>query len=428
MMVDGRNMLDSSRDRGVVRILHLADVHLDTAFAARDELLRQRLREATRQALEAAVEAALQRSADAVLIAGDLFDSQRLSLTTERFLARVLKRLEAAGIPVFYATGNHDPGQGPILRDKMAWPGNVTVFADPQPRTVPLNNPQGRQIAWITGAGHLQEHEERNLARTFPRPRTDLPHLAVLHSQVSSSAGHAEHERYAPCSELDLQRSGYAYWALGHVHQRQRISERVPAWYPGNIQGRHPGEHGLKGCLWAEIGPHGPERLEFIPLGPLVWHWLEMSCPQNVVSLDRMVAALAEEVRSRVSLDGGRDHLIRLDLKGQSPRGADLGHKDTLDELTEVLQAELGVHWLEVRSRGLVQPVDLEAFQGSATTLGEALTIVEELRQDPDRIESFPDLTLAGPDRAEDRAAYVREVLQGMEEELAAWVVSRTKA
>lgn len=411
----------------VARILHLADVHLDTVFLARDENLRHKLRQGTRQAFETAMDVALDRDVHGVLIAGDLFDNQRLSLATERFLVLSLKRLEAAGIPVCYATGNHDPGQAGTRRENLAWPENVTVFHDPRPVTVPLLDKQGRQTAWLTGAGHGRQREGRNLAQAFPRARTDLPHVAMLHTQVLSCAASQEYDCYAPCSELDLECSGFAYWALGHVHQRQRASRRVPAWYPGNIQGRNPKEQGLKGCLYVEVGPQGPEKVDFIPLAPLIWHWLELDCPQEPTSLDSLVASLVEEVRSRTCLDDGRDHLIRLDLKGQSPLAADIAREDNLQELSETLQAELGVLWLEARPRGLVQPVDVESFHGSATVLGEALTIVDELRQDPERIRDLGGLALSGGPEAEDRQAYVRKLLQGMDGELAAWVLNRTK-
>jgi DNA repair exonuclease SbcCD nuclease subunit len=412
-----------------VKILHLADVHLDTAFAGRDEDLRRKLRAGVRQAFERAADTALERDVDAVLIAGDLFDSQRLSFATERVLLAALGRLEAASIPVFYATGNHDPGLAATRRLNLAWPQNTTVFSEPSPRTVPIHDRQGSQVAWLTAAGHQGQGEERNLARTFPRAREDLPHVAMLHAQVLSSTGGDAHERYAPCSELDLERPGFTYWALGHVHHRQRVSDRVQAWYPGNLQGRHPGEQGEKGCLYVELGPHGLEELEFIPLAPLVWHSLELDCPREGVSLEQLVSSLSADVRSRTALDGGRDHLVRLDLSGQSPLAAEISREDSLEDLCEGLKQELGALWVDVRPRGLVQPVDLEAYQGSATVLGEALDLLKELEQDPERVgRVLGGLELAGQGPGVDRTAYLRELIKGLDEAMASWMLNQTKS
>jgi len=93
-----------------MRFLHIADVHLDTSFAGRSEEVRARLREASRQAFRNAVDLAIREDVHALLIAGDLFDGDRLSFQTERFLLEQVGRLNDQGISVVYATGNHDPG------------------------------------------------------------------------------------------------------------------------------------------------------------------------------------------------------------------------------------------------------------------------------------------------------------------------------
>lgn len=56
-------------------------------------------------------------------------------------------------------------------------------------------------------------------------------------------------DHYAPFSVSALLSKHYDYWALGHIHQRQVLNEQPPVVYPGNIQGRHAGEAGAKGCL-----------------------------------------------------------------------------------------------------------------------------------------------------------------------------------
>ncbi len=94
-----------------MRFIHAADLHLDTAFVARSEEVRTRLRQASRDALRRLVDLALSEEVDAVLLAGDLFDGDRISFQTERLLAAEVSRLAEASIPVVYATGNHDPGQ-----------------------------------------------------------------------------------------------------------------------------------------------------------------------------------------------------------------------------------------------------------------------------------------------------------------------------
>ena len=92
--------------------------------------MRHRLREASRLAFQRLVDLAISERVDAVLIAGDLFDDERLSFQTERFLLEQLNRLDQEGIPVIYATGNHDPGRAGLRSADLPWPGNVTVARD----------------------------------------------------------------------------------------------------------------------------------------------------------------------------------------------------------------------------------------------------------------------------------------------------------
>ena len=40
---------------------------------------------------------------------------------------------------------------------------------------------------------------------------------------------------------------GYDYWALGHIHQRERLCDEQHIYFAGNLQGRHIREAGAKG-------------------------------------------------------------------------------------------------------------------------------------------------------------------------------------
>ena len=71
------------------KLLHLADLHLDRAFAATGchaELARRR-RTGLRDALRLAGETALTQGCGAVTIGGDLYEHERAGVDTARFLA-----------------------------------------------------------------------------------------------------------------------------------------------------------------------------------------------------------------------------------------------------------------------------------------------------------------------------------------------------
>ncbi|MDC7991726.1 DNA repair exonuclease, partial [Staphylococcus aureus] len=71
-------------------------------------------------------------------------------------------------------------------------------------------------------------------------------------------------ERYTEFILEDLNSKLYHYWALGHIHERQQLSDMPVINYSGNIQGRHFNEQGEKGCLLIE-GDHLKLKTKFYP-------------------------------------------------------------------------------------------------------------------------------------------------------------------
>jgi DNA repair exonuclease SbcCD nuclease subunit len=408
----------------LLRVLHIADAHLDTPFCGREESLRHRLRDATRDAFAAAAGLAIDREVHALLIAGDLFDDNRLSFTTERFLLDQMARLAAAGIPVFYATGNHDPGRANYRAHRLAWPQNVRLFRSSSPETIPIAD-----AGWLTAAGHSTPRESDNFAAKFPAARNDLPHVAMLHTQVTSARDADRHDRYAPSTRDDLAAGAFDYWALGHVHARQRVFDDLPAWYPGNLQGRNPRETEPKGALVVEIEKGREPHPEFVPLAPIVWDTITIDCPRDAATLDELTRALHAAASERLDLGDGREHFVRLDVAGESPLARELRDGANIDALGEDLCDALGVAWLEVRPRGIVRPVDLAAWQGGPTALGEALAMIDQARTDDALIDGIcPDALAATPgDEADARRTYLRGLLDGAEGEVASLLVPETE-
>jgi len=406
---------------GPVRILHLADCHLDTPFYGRDEGMRRRLRDACREAFQAGVDLAVERQAHAVLIAGDLFDNDLLSFPTERLLLDCCRQLDEAGIALFYGPGNHDPGRAGYRARDIEWPPNVHMFSSSTPETVDIQDSGGQTIARLTGAGHMTQREQQNLAAHFPAADGHLPHVGLLHTQVTGARSADRHERYAPCTEDDLRRVGYDYWALGHIHLRQRVSEEVPAWYAGNTQGRNPRETGPKGALWVEVERGVPAEPDFVSLAPVIWHSEELPCPPDAAGLQTLTSKLVKAVRERVDIEDGREHFVRVDLTGQSPLAGEIAQPENLDTLTRELQEALGAGWLEVRPVDVTRPVDLEEYRGGQTVLATTMDLIERAASDDELIgELCPGDLAANPD---DAHAYLRGLLDGLDREAAARLV-----
>jgi exonuclease SbcD len=405
-----------------LQILHLADVHLDTPFYGREESLRRKLRDACRGAFRAAVDLAIERHVHAFLIAGDLFDNDLLSFTTERFLLTELTRLKEAGIPVFYATGNHDPGRANYRAQQIEWPENVHLFTSTQPETVAITNRDGERVGWLTAAGHTSRNEAINIAARYESARKDLPHVAMLHTQIVSARGAEHHERYAPATREDLAVRGFDYWALGHVHVQQHVFEDLPIWYSGNLQGRNPKETGPKGILSAQVHKDGLVEPEFIPLAPVVWDCLNVPCPPQVLTLDSLSDELARWIQEHLQLDDGREHLLRVDLTGESAMARELAEPDNLAELGDIVQEKVGLEWMEIRPRSLTRPIEVKKYRGSPTVLGEVLELLGRMETDDELLKQIGSQELANKD-PENRISYLRSLLAGLENEAVSLLV-----
>ena len=90
----------------LMRLLHLADVHLDRPFVGLPiDDARARRRE-LRATFERCLALARERGADLITVGGDLWEHEHVTPDTLRW---VRDRLVATGLPVVLVAGNHDP-------------------------------------------------------------------------------------------------------------------------------------------------------------------------------------------------------------------------------------------------------------------------------------------------------------------------------
>ena len=401
-----------------MRFIHAADIHLDTSFSSRSDAVRARLREASRLAFQRLIDLALTEAVDVVLLSGDLFDDGRLSFQTERFLLEQLHRLEQAGVPVVYATGNHDPGREGRRSADLAWPDNVTVAARREPVRITLESSDGEALGVVTAAGHETAAETADLSETFPTPEGRLPEVAVLHTQVVDSPGAAAHARYAPSHLEALKSTGFDYWGLGHVHKRSCLCEHPGIHYPGNLQGRTHGERGAKGCLLVELSPGAPPIVEFKELAPIRWEDLEVCDPTDAVTLDALVRAVAsgwDEVANGTGVSGW---IARVHISGATPLWRELGREEDQEHLREELAHRLELLDVTLQIGSVYPEIQVKEHAAREDVLGEVLRLVASVRSGETAMTDLPAELLIGLDGQDHLDEYVRTLLHAGEEEV----------
>jgi DNA repair exonuclease SbcCD nuclease subunit len=236
---------------------------------------------------------------------------------------------------------------------------------------------------------------------------------------VTTAKSAEQHDRYAPCSSQDLASREYAYWALGHVHAYQKVTGEVDAWYPGILQGRHPGETGAKGGLIVTIPDQGAPNVKFHTLSSTVWETVVLDQLSEVGNLSdlRALASRAFEEKWATNPET-KDWLLRFELEGPCPLAELLGDRDEIETLQEDLKATLDARFVEIRSRRLTSVCDISRFRGDVHVLAEILDLIEEVQEDSQLLEQLSPRVLAGPmDEFTDGTAYLRELMAGLDAE-----------
>ena len=278
-----------------MRILHAADLHLDSAFAGLAEEKAALLRQESRDILRRMVDWANDHAVDVMLLSGDLVDSDRMYSQTARTLAQALARFRGR---IFLSPGNHDfyaPGSG---YDAVDWPENVHIFTSRRPQTVLLRSLN----ASVTGAAFTSAEEwEPFDGASFSGGDAPI-RLGVLHGEVTRGES-----KYRAIPPAEIEKTNLTYLALGHVHRCagvQRAGNTAYA-YPGCLPGRGFDETGDKGFLYGEITPEKVE-LEFIPFAPRRYQ----SVTADITDRDP-----ADAVRQALDPDCGQD-VCRVLLTG----------------------------------------------------------------------------------------------------------------
>lgn len=249
----------------MLRFIHAADFHLDSAFHALPPQQAAGRRREGRDLVFRLADYVNSHEIRLVLLAGDIFDhADPFRETVEQF-AEALAQMEAM---VFIAPGNHD-WYGPSSPWMMVeWPENVYIFTRSAMTAVEI--PDWKLT--VHGAAFTGPEQTEGLLSGFTAPDDGYLHIGLLHGEIEPSEA-----RYNPIRREELAGSNLAYLALGHIHKSGAVSagKTICVW-PGCLEGRGFDELGEKGFGEGTIGENGKISMSFVPFARRRYEVLEV--------------------------------------------------------------------------------------------------------------------------------------------------------
>lgn len=370
-----------------IRFVHAADLHLDSPFRGihneAPEHVAERLVEATFGAYERIIDLCLEREVEALLVAGDIYDGADRSLRAQLRFVDGLRRLDAGGIRSFICHGNHDPLNG--WQARLAFPGNCYQF--PGTVTAVPFDPKSPERATVVGVSYRTQKELGNLVPGFGLVEKEGYAIGLLHCNVGNNP---EHDPYAPCTIDDLRSVGIDYWALGHVHTRQVLSEYAPTVvYPGNSQGRNPRETGPRGVYVVDAPATGAPTLEFVETSMVRWESAQIDI--RTIRSEQELLDAASELAGRLIEEAVRDVVYRLILVGRGDLHDVVRRQDFAPDLRDQLNSEWSAGtpfaWCEHVEVKTAPALERERLRAGADFTADLLRLFDEVKGDADGLD-----------------------------------------
>ena len=275
-----------------MKILHTSDLHIGSPLTSR--LSQEKIRERKAELLscfEKMIEEAVYQRVRVFIIAGDLFDSERITKSTAERVLGAMARYPY--LDFLYLPGNHE--KNALLECGVSLPENLKIFGDDWTYF---------DYGEVMIAGRSQLAPNMISTLNFGYNKTNV---AVLHGALADGRGTDE-----IIGKKDFDSVKVDYLALGHYHSysAHEIGDTGVAVYAGTPEGRGFDEVGKKGFVIIDTDGRSTHHT-FVPFAKRTL---------RIVDVDITGAENRKDVNTRVdsSLNGiPHTDLVRVRLCGK---------------------------------------------------------------------------------------------------------------
>lgn len=303
-----------------MRILHTSDWHIGRTFHGHSTL------DALTRVLDALVDQVRASRVDLVVVAGDVFDSAAPSAACYPVLSRTLGALVEAGARVLVTSGNHDSAARLGFQSGLLRP-EITVVTDPASVGTPVTVHDEHGPVHVYGIPYLEPAIVRHLwpgVELRSQAQTMTHALDLVRADLAARGGRSVVAAHCfaagvdatPGVEREIRQGGLDvvplssfdgpdYVALGHIHGRQQLSERVR--YAGAPLHYSFGE-GDK--------PRGSWLVDLDASGLRTVEWMPLPVPRPLATVRGPLDSLLTDER----FDGHREHWVRAEYTDATPQ------------------------------------------------------------------------------------------------------------
>lgn len=349
-----------------MKLLHTGDLHLDSPFCSLGSETAEKRREGQRAILKNIFLTARNESCDMVLISGDLFDAGFVTPETAELFCRLVRDY---GLPVVVAPGNHDAYTASSFYARENLPENLYVFSSKELTSFKFSKLGAEVFGYAFCSPALNES---------PLSSAELPEdngylrLLCAHGDFGVPIS-----RYAPITVSDVDRFGFAYAALGHIHKRSHAVTPggTPVVYCGFAEGRSFDEEGEGGAVLVNI-ENDKASYEWRKLSEKLYVSLELDV-SDISERSELVQKIKEITTNERYAKGAH---MRLSLVGAID-SAELYDIESLEDETRA-----GLEFLEIRNETIPVP-SAEYLQKDTTIRGELYRVLLPMLNSEDREE-----------------------------------------
>ena len=270
-----------------MRFLHLGDLHLGKSLGDFDLIGDQKY------ILDQMLAVIRERTVDAVLIAGDVYDKAIPSEAATNLLDYFLCHLAETGVKTFLISGNHDSDDrlnygSRLFQDNQIFissvfrgelekytvedeQGEVDVYLLPFVKASQVRHyfPDAKIDSYDDAVRVIIEHahldrQKRNVivAHQFVAGRSEDPVLAGSESIGTQSVGLVEKISYDCFDPFD-------YVALGHIHSPQKVGREEVRYAGSPLKYSLSEVNHIKSVPLVTLAEKGKVSVELIPLSPM---------------------------------------------------------------------------------------------------------------------------------------------------------------